>query len=66
MRIISTTDLSREGNDCYIHSTVTLMEDKQIYFVANHKVQGMIKKFQSLFFTPFCFFFKHLLNLSFF
>ena len=33
MRIISTTDLSREGNDCYIHSSITLMEDKQLYFV---------------------------------
>ena len=33
MRIISTTDLSREGNDCYIHSTISLMEDNELYFV---------------------------------
>ena len=33
MRIISTTDLSREGNDCYIHSSITLMEDNELYFV---------------------------------
>ena len=33
MRIISTTDLSREGNDCYIHTTISLMEDNELYFV---------------------------------
>lgn len=26
MRIISTTDLSREGNDCYIHESISLVE----------------------------------------
>ena len=33
MRIISTTDLNREGNDCYIFSSITLMEDRELYFV---------------------------------
>ena len=33
MRIISTTDLDREGNDCYIFSSITLMEDRELYFV---------------------------------
>lgn len=33
MRIISTTDLSREGNDCYINESVTLVEQFGIYAV---------------------------------
>lgn len=33
MRIISTTDLNREGNDCYIESSISLMEDRNLYFV---------------------------------
>lgn len=33
MRIMSTTDLDREGNDCYIFSSITLMEDRELYFV---------------------------------
>ena len=33
MRIISTTDLSRQGNDCYIHSSISLMESCNLYFV---------------------------------
>jgi hypothetical protein len=26
MRVISTTDISREGNDCYIYESVSLVE----------------------------------------
>lgn len=33
MRIISTTDLSREGNDCYINESVTLVEQFGLYAV---------------------------------
>ena len=33
MRIISTTDLDRQGNDCYIFSSISLMEDRELYFV---------------------------------
>jgi hypothetical protein len=33
MRIISTTDLSREGNDCYINESVTLVEQFGMYAV---------------------------------
>lgn len=31
MKIISTTDLSREGNDCYIHKSVSLIEEFGMY-----------------------------------
>lgn len=33
MRVISTTDLSREGNDCYIYESVSLVEQFGIYAV---------------------------------
>ena len=33
MRIISTTDLSREGNDCYIYESVSLVEQFGVYAV---------------------------------
>ena len=33
MKIISTTDLSREGNDCYIHESVSLVEEFGMYMV---------------------------------
>ena len=33
MNIISTTDVSREGNDCYIHQTETLVEFCGMYAV---------------------------------
>ena len=33
MKIISSTNLDREGNDCYILSSITLMEDRELYFV---------------------------------
>lgn len=33
MRIISTTDISREGNDCYIYESVSLVEQFGIYAV---------------------------------
>jgi hypothetical protein len=35
MRIISTTDISREGNDCYIYESVSLVEQFDIYSVIN-------------------------------
>ena len=31
MRVISTTDLSDYGNDCYIHKSVSLVEDFGMY-----------------------------------
>ena len=33
MKIISTTDLSREGNDCYIYESVSLVEAFGMYTV---------------------------------
>ena len=33
MKIISTTDLSREGNDCYIYESVSLVEAFGMYMV---------------------------------
>ena len=33
MKIISTTDLSREGNDCFIHESVSLVEEFGMYAV---------------------------------
>ena len=33
MKVISTTDLSREGNDCYIHESVSLIEVFGMYAV---------------------------------
>jgi len=31
MKVISTTDLSHEGNDCYIYKSVSLIEDFGMY-----------------------------------
>lgn len=33
MKIISTTDLSRGGNDCYIYESVSLVEEFKMYAV---------------------------------
>jgi hypothetical protein len=35
MRVVSTTDISREGNDCYIYESVSLVEQFDIYSVIN-------------------------------
>ena len=35
MRIIATTDISREGNDCYIYESISLVEQFGIYSVIN-------------------------------
>lgn len=35
MKVISTTDISREGNDCYIYESVSLVEQFGIYSVIN-------------------------------
>jgi hypothetical protein len=35
MRVISTTDISRAGNDCYIYESVSLVEQFDIYSVIN-------------------------------
>ena len=41
MRVISTTDLSREGNDCYINEEVSLVEQFDLYSVISfYKVYG--------------------------
>jgi hypothetical protein len=45
MRVISTTDLSREGNDCYIYESVSLVEQFGIYIVLNfYKVIGWAQR----------------------
>lgn len=33
MRVISTTDLSREGNDCYIYESISLVEQFGLYSI---------------------------------
>lgn len=33
MKVISTTDLSREGNDCYIYQSISLVEAFGMYTV---------------------------------
>ncbi len=33
MKVISTTDLSRPGNDCYIYESVSLVEQFELYAV---------------------------------
>jgi hypothetical protein len=33
MRVISTTDLSREGNDCYLYESVSLVEQFGLYSI---------------------------------
>lgn len=41
MNIISTTDISHEGNDCYINESVTLASEFELYFVVRvKKVSG--------------------------
>ena len=37
MRVISTTDISRPGNDCYIYETITLVEQFGIYVIIGIK-----------------------------
>lgn len=45
MQIISTTDTSREGNDCYIYESVTLVEQFGIYSVISiQKVTGWAER----------------------
>ena len=45
MRVISTTDISREGNDCYIYETVSLIEQFDMYAVINfYKVVGWAER----------------------
>jgi hypothetical protein len=45
MRVISTTDISREGNDCYIYESVTLVEQFGIYSVISiQKVTGWAER----------------------
>lgn len=45
MRVISTTDISREGNDCYIYESVSLVEQFDIYSVINFlNVTGWAKR----------------------
>ena len=45
MRVISTTDISREGNDCYIYESVSLVEQFGIYSVINFlNVTGWAKR----------------------
>ena len=41
MRVISTTDISREGNDCYVYESVSLVEQFGLYAIINmYKVIG--------------------------
>ena len=41
MKVISTTDLSREGNDCYIYESVSLVEVFGMYtVVVAKKISG--------------------------
>lgn len=45
MNIISSTDNSREGNDCYIYESVSLVEQFGIYSVINFlKVTGWAER----------------------
>ena len=37
MKIISTTDLSREGNDCYLYESVSLVKAFEMYAVITCK-----------------------------
>ena len=37
MKVISTTDLSDYGNDCYIHKSVSLIEEFGMYNVLTAK-----------------------------
>ena len=41
MKIISTTDISREGSACYIYESISLVEQFGIYAIIKHrKVAG--------------------------
>lgn len=41
MKVISTTDISRYGNDCYIEESVSLVEQFDLYAVIRfYKVSG--------------------------
>lgn len=45
MKVISTTDISREGNDCYIYESVSLVEQFGIYAVIIcQRVTGWAKR----------------------
>ena len=45
MRVISTTDISREGNDCYIYRSVSLVEQFGIYSVISiQKITGWAER----------------------
>ena len=45
MRVISTTDISREGNDCYIYESISLVEQFGIYAIINiSKVTGWAER----------------------
>jgi hypothetical protein len=45
MRVISTTDISREGNDCYIYESVSLVEQFGIYSVISiQRVTGWAER----------------------
>jgi hypothetical protein len=45
MRVISTTDISRVGNDCYIYESVSLVEQFGLYSVINIlKVTGWAER----------------------
>lgn len=36
MKVISTTDLSRPGNDCYIYESVSLVEQFELFSVIRY------------------------------
>jgi hypothetical protein len=36
MKVISTTDLSRSGNDCYIYESVSLVEQFELFSVIRY------------------------------
>ena len=45
MRVISSTDLSREGNDCYIHEEISLVEQFGIYaIICCNKIDGWAER----------------------
>ncbi len=45
MRVISTTDISREGNDCYIYESISLVEQFGVYSVIScQRVTGWAER----------------------
>ena len=47
MKIISTTDLSHEGNDCYIYKSVSLVEEFGMYNILTaEKIVGWCEREQ--------------------